>query len=65
LKSIFNFFFKGNQRFPPPKPKVPPGGLFKGHPDVGKAIIDVLEKDTRMKELYACGHNRILKKLRN
>ena len=40
-----------------------PGGLFKGHPDVGKAIIDVLEKDTRMKELYACGHNRIWKKL--
>lgn len=40
-----------------------PGGQFKGHPDVGKAVIDVLEKDTRMLELYACGHNRVWKKL--
>lgn len=36
-----------------------PGGQFKGHPDVGRAIIDVLDKDERMKELYACGHNRV------
>lgn len=42
-----------------------PGGQFKGHPDVGKAIIDVLDKDTRMLELYACGHNRIWKKINN
>jgi hypothetical protein len=40
-----------------------PGGQFKGHPDVGRAIIDVLDKDTRMKELYACGHNRVWLKL--
>ena len=40
-----------------------PGGQFKGHPDVGKAIIDTLDKDIRMEELYACGHNRIWKKL--
>jgi hypothetical protein len=40
-----------------------PGGKFKGHPDVGKAIIDVLDKDTRMTELYACGHNRVWKKI--
>jgi hypothetical protein len=36
-----------------------PGGDFKGHPDVGKAIIDVLDNDPRMNELYACGHNRV------
>lgn len=42
-----------------------PGGQFKGHPDVGKAVIDVLEKDDRMKELYACGHNRVWKKINN
>ena len=36
-----------------------PGGDFKGHPDVGQAIIDILDKDTRMSELYACGHNRV------
>lgn len=36
-----------------------PGGQFKGHPDVGRAIIDVLDTDTRMNELYACGHNRV------
>ena len=40
-----------------------PGGQFKGHPDVGRAIIDILDKDERMVELYACGHNRIWKKL--
>ena len=42
-----------------------PGGQFKGHPDVGKAVIDVLEKDKRMKELYACGHNRVWRKISN
>jgi len=41
-----------------------PGGQFKGHPDVGKAIIDILEKDDRMEELYACGHNRVWKKIK-
>lgn len=40
-----------------------PGGDFKGHPDVGKAVTDVLEKDNRMLELYACGHNRVWKKV--
>lgn len=40
-----------------------PGGDFKGHPDVGKAVIDVLDKDNRMCELYACGHNRVWKKI--
>jgi hypothetical protein len=40
-----------------------PGGDFKGHPDVGRAIIDVLDKDSRMNELYACGHNRVWVKL--
>lgn len=42
-----------------------PGGQFKGHPDVGKAIIDILDKDDRMEELYACGHNRVWKKNNN
>jgi hypothetical protein len=42
-----------------------PGGQFKGHPDVGKAIIDILDKDDRMEELYACGHNRVWKKINN
>jgi hypothetical protein len=42
-----------------------PGGDFKGHPDVGRAIIDILDKDKRMVELYACGHNRIWKKISN
>jgi hypothetical protein len=40
-----------------------PGGDFKGHPDVGRAVIDILEKDNRMQELYACGHNRVWKKI--
>jgi hypothetical protein len=40
-----------------------PGGDFKGHPDVGRAIIDVLDIDQRMNELYACGHNRVWVKL--
>ena len=40
-----------------------PGGQFKGHPDVGKAVIDILDKDKRMLELYACGHNRVWKKI--
>jgi len=42
-----------------------PSGEFKGHPDVGKAVIDVLDKDIRMNELYACGHNRVWKKTNN
>ncbi len=39
-----------------------PGGIFKGHPDVGRAIIDILDKDDRMEELYAIGHNRVWRK---
>lgn len=39
-----------------------PGGIFKGHSDVGRAIIDILDKDDRMEELYAIGHNRVWRK---
>ena len=39
-------------------------GIFLGHYDVGKAIIDVLEKDSRFVHLYAVGHNRVWKKIK-
>ncbi len=40
-----------------------PAGIFKGHPDVSKAVIDILDKDKRFNELYACGHNRVWQKI--
>ena len=40
-----------------------PYGTFLGHPDVGKAIQDIIDKDPRFVHLYAIGHNRIWKKI--
>jgi predicted O-methyltransferase YrrM len=40
-----------------------PYGIFKGHPDVGKAVIDIIDKDKELEELYICGHNRVWIKL--
>jgi len=40
-----------------------PYGTFLGHPDVGKAIQDVIDKDQRFIHLYAIGHNRIWQKI--
>jgi hypothetical protein len=39
-----------------------PGGLFKGHPDVGRAIQDRLDGRTDMEHLFAVGHNRVWRK---
>jgi hypothetical protein len=39
------------------------GGDFLGHDDVGKAVNDILVKDTRFVHLYAVGHNRVWKRL--
>jgi SAM-dependent methyltransferase len=36
---------------------------FTGHPDVAKAIIDDLDNRDNYKHLFACGHNRVWKKL--
>jgi hypothetical protein len=38
-------------------------GIFLGNCDVGNAIIDILEKDSRFIHLYAVGHNRVWKKI--
>ena len=38
-------------------------GAFLGHYDVGKAVQDVLEKDSRFIHLYAVGHNRVWKRI--
>jgi hypothetical protein len=40
-----------------------PYGSFLGHPDVGKAIQQTLDKDPRFVHLYAIGHNRIWQKI--
>jgi hypothetical protein len=37
-------------------------GLFLGHPDVGKAIIDNLDNNPDFVHLYAVGHNRVWRK---
>lgn len=36
---------------------------FPGHPDVGFAIRDRIDTDLKYKHLFACGHNRVWKKL--
>jgi hypothetical protein len=36
---------------------------FRGHMDVAKAIEDNLDKRTNYKHLFACGHNRVWKKI--
>lgn len=36
-----------------------PAGLFKGHPDVGRAIQDCLDGRDDMEHLFAVGHNRV------
>lgn len=38
-----------------------PYGQFLGHPDVGKAIQDLLDNNNSVKHLYAVGHNRVWK----
>jgi hypothetical protein len=38
-------------------------GRFKGHMDVAKAIVDDLDKRKNYKHLFACGHNRVWKKI--
>jgi hypothetical protein len=38
-------------------------GRFKGHMDVAKAIEDDLDKRSNYKHLFACGHNRVWKKI--
>ena len=40
-----------------------PAGRFYGHPDVGKAILDVLEKRQDFQHVYAVGHNRVWRKI--
>jgi hypothetical protein len=40
-----------------------PYGQFIGHNDVGKAIIDKLDKNEDFKHLYAVGHNRVWQKI--
>jgi hypothetical protein len=44
-----------------------PDGLirsnWKGLPDVSAATHDVMEKDSRFKEVFAVGHNRIFKRI--
>jgi hypothetical protein len=40
-------------------------GMFLGHPDVGKAILDVLDKMVDMEHIYAVGHNRVWRKKEN
>lgn len=37
---------------------------FPGHHDVGKAIIDHVDTNNIYKHLFACGHNRVWKKLK-
>lgn len=37
--------------------------IFKGHDDVGNAVKDLLESNPNYKHLFACGHNRIFKKI--
>jgi len=39
-----------------------PYGQFKGHPDVAKAIHDVLDNRNDMEHVYAVGHNRVWRK---
>ena len=39
-----------------------PAGQFKGHPDVGAAIRDVLDNRADMEHVYAVGHNRVWRK---
>jgi cephalosporin hydroxylase len=36
---------------------------FWGHKDVGDAVRDKLESNNKYKHLFACGHNRVFKKL--
>jgi len=38
-------------------------GLFLGHPDVGKAILDNLDNNPEFVHLYAVGHNRVWRKV--
>ena len=38
-------------------------GIFLGHPDVGKAIIDNLDNNNKFIHLYAVGHNRVWRKI--
>jgi hypothetical protein len=33
--------------------------VFKGHPDVGDAVRDLVESNPSYKHLFACGHNRV------
>lgn len=37
---------------------------FDGHPDVGRAVSDTLEQDDRYRHLFACGHNRVWRKIK-
>jgi hypothetical protein len=39
-------------------------GQFLGHADVARAIQTVLDKDDRYLHVYAVGHNRMWKKIR-
>lgn len=38
-------------------------GRFKGHPDVSKACMDILDSNPKFEELFAVGHNRVWKKI--
>lgn len=40
-----------------------PAGCFHGHPDVGKAIQDVLDTRADLQHIYAVGHNRVWRKM--
>lgn len=40
-----------------------PAGRFHGHPDVAKAIADVLDPRNDLQHIYAVGHNRVWRKV--
>jgi hypothetical protein len=40
-----------------------PAGRFHGHPDVGRAIRDVIEPRSDLQHIYAVGHNRVWRKI--
>lgn len=41
-----------------------PKGIWRGHVDVSKAVRDVVERNDSYKEVFACGHNRVFRKIK-
>lgn len=40
-----------------------PKKIFVGHADVGKAVRDMIEPNKSYKEIFACGHNRVFRRV--